>query len=1402
MTPDLDADDWEDLLTGDEPPTPGVVVDRLVGRLGINAAVAEDVIDNATADGPIRLDEDAGMFGELVLDAEETTADLDTDDTDNVAGEDTANQQSEDDASDPLVSDETAAPQDTTDEVNQQRTPDHGDSLVKAADDEDNDVATETDVLDRATPSGRHHYPSEIKAREWWIDWVLAHPYDDGAVDWDATPTKQPVAPFDNGGARPVSWHDDLPDDEHPSTEYETAVRWEGWRIPYEVHAPERVISDEIGLGIILPVGQGPDRPEDNDRTVLLIDWDDCRDPETGEIHPVVGRALAELDGYAEISQSGEGIHQFVFGEIPGGFSKFIRYIDDEPFVGDDRPAIEIYQSGRVCAMTGRHIEGSGEDVVDGQRTVDRLCWEFGTAGNAGPGTPTDPFAAERDDEVEDAGDELGNDEIPDHETVGKALQEAAEYDGDDPDDWEIPDEYNLEYVAVLKARERSANGDDTIPVANWELNGYAATWGYQLGLDKADVIADLRAVAPDDSGIDKEVRQPWRKIANGTATPPSRSTLARRGLLPDRYGETGDNGSAQMVVLPDHEDDELGEDTDGVGGDHETAVDALDDAPEYGALSKAYARERTKATIKDAYAGDGDVLVDALMSMGKSYGAVSAAVETNTPITVLTGRGRKEQYAVLRDWADQHGLDVGTKGHPDGDVYVLPSFKEDCPTANGTCGDDWADLVGRWYDAGASPAQIHAFGSVVVEDNDEIDADDLPCQHEGRCPYSEKWDFDPDDFEILIGHYTHAYRPKVVAGGERQRTAVLDEFPEAYETTIRGDSLRAAINSYLDEHGRAPTTEIGDNGRGAPRAIPYQTFGGLLLDRGDENRRETALAYLEHHGVTPDERAAIQYAEDDRPPEHALAPVAIYTILSTAVGGQLGNRYERTELPQAGGIGVFDHGDDDPNGRFGVSLLRPPETFQFADNVVCLDGTPTVDMWELATGRDLDHEVVLGDRRAEYVETALAFRIVPTTEYVKPYNRAQHVNVSEDAALLDGITAHHGRAPDVITTATARSVWDDNGVIDLDDDLNAVSGPVGDIQIYGNILGSNRFAESDLGVVVGSNHYGDGFIKRWGAYANKAIQRQHVDGDDDGDRPKGKTLSYGPFGDKIHRHMREHDTLQSVFRFGRNSEGTTTIYVATDTLPDWLPTHGRAEVSTASEGMRGVLRALDDLDVATVSAINEHDAVEVGYKQVKRHLSTLRDLDVVDWGDDPEDARRTLYSVADDAEISEHGFADLPDHETVGKGSATAYVREPGDGDELGEDNTDAVEADGGSMQKITPPPTGKTVDVWGMPIPVDLPGDLRYEVMGADGPTRCVDEWGRVWYTYESDGELKTKQRAIPAVSNRRRRRPRRRRGTCRVGFKSQRRAGVSRFAVKKTSGIDESITTDCFGDSLADD
>jgi len=206
-----------------------------------------------------------------------------------------------------------------------------------------------------ARPTGRTFYPSTLKQRDWWVNWVLAvrrEEITNGDPKDDAKPTKQPVAPYDRGDAEPCLWNGGLSDDEHPSTSFGEPANWEGHPVGMpDLPAPDRVLSDELGLGIIIPVGGGDHAP------ITLLDWDDVREPETGEIHPVCAESLKEAGGYAEISQSGEGVHQFLFGEIPGGFSKFLRHIDDEPFVGDDLPMVEMYSSGRLVAMTGDHVE-------------------------------------------------------------------------------------------------------------------------------------------------------------------------------------------------------------------------------------------------------------------------------------------------------------------------------------------------------------------------------------------------------------------------------------------------------------------------------------------------------------------------------------------------------------------------------------------------------------------------------------------------------------------------------------------------------------------------------------------------------------------------------------------------------------------------------------------------------------------------------------------------------------------------------------------------------------------------------------------------------------------------------------------------------------------------------------
>jgi len=200
----------------------------------------------------------------------------------------------------------------------------------------------ETETIERDEDD--RYYPPTLRQRDWWVDWVLAYPLDeDGEPETEAVATKQPIAPYRRGDAEPVLWNFGLSDEEHPSTDFATVKRWEGVKTTLEIPAPDRVISDEVGVGVIIPPEQ--------DETITLLDWDDVRDPETGELHPVAAKAIEEIDGYAEISQSGKGVHQFVFGEIPGGLKKFIRYIDDEPFVDGERPQIEMYESGRLCAL-------------------------------------------------------------------------------------------------------------------------------------------------------------------------------------------------------------------------------------------------------------------------------------------------------------------------------------------------------------------------------------------------------------------------------------------------------------------------------------------------------------------------------------------------------------------------------------------------------------------------------------------------------------------------------------------------------------------------------------------------------------------------------------------------------------------------------------------------------------------------------------------------------------------------------------------------------------------------------------------------------------------------------------------------------------------------------------------
>jgi putative DNA primase/helicase len=75
------------------------------------------------------------------------------------------------------------------------------------------------------------------------------------------------------------------------------------------------------------------------------IDLDKCRDPETGEIAPWALEIVEKMDSFTELSPSGEGLHIFVRGELPGD--------------GMNTKEIEMYDCKRYFTVTGQAYDAA-----------------------------------------------------------------------------------------------------------------------------------------------------------------------------------------------------------------------------------------------------------------------------------------------------------------------------------------------------------------------------------------------------------------------------------------------------------------------------------------------------------------------------------------------------------------------------------------------------------------------------------------------------------------------------------------------------------------------------------------------------------------------------------------------------------------------------------------------------------------------------------------------------------------------------------------------------------------------------------------------------------------------------------------------------------------------------------
>lgn len=649
---------------------------------------------------------------------------------------------------------------------------------------------------------------------------------------------------------------------------------------------------------------------------------------------------------------------------------------------------------------------------------------------------------------------------------------------------------------------------------------------------------------AQDDSGVDaslvrrlrfhhfepRDIAAIWRQYR-------SRPKLERddyvQGTL--QFAGTHDNrcrydGTEQSIALPEIPSPSDWEWQDTTAED-ETAL-TLDEA-----------RTRCQRHIDTALRKGAHTLIDALPAMGKSSGVIRGAAKTDTPISVFTAR--HDLYGQYSEWCEEHGLSY----------HRLPSFHEDCPTARGEHGDDWRENVLELYDDGVMASEIHQYA-------EQYFGDPLPCDDGQECPYKQGWDFESDEYDVLIGHYQHAYNPDLTAA----RVAVFDEFPaDSFLLEFDGDTVTSAVSAYVSEQD----------------GLPFEDFTELVEGRNSEEGKE-AREWFEADDLERDGEPVLKDASGSA---NAYAPLLTYAVL---IGENLKNGWEHTDFDPETGVG--NHRKAARNRDSGrVFLLLPPKLDE-ARGVIALDGTPTPDLWQLVVDTRLSHEQVLSDEeRADYLTHALGCSIVQTTDATKTYSSGTYVKPEEDSLLFEAVTEREGTEPALISTAKAISQYEQEGALT----------PIGKREHYGNLKGSNQFEEERVGIVTGSQHYGDNYVEMWGALTGEDIERV-------GDG-KGMDLDYGEFGNKVLRQMREHEVLQAVLRFGRDKHPTT-VYVHTAALPEWVPVEAEGHIERWSKGVQEVVEVLENDAPAKWRTSDVAEQVSISTRQVRTNLDKLAD--------------------------------------------------------------------------------------------------------------------------------------------------------------------------------------------------
>jgi len=546
----------------------------------------------------------------------------------------------------------------------------------------------------------------------------------------------------------------------------------------------------------------------------------------------------------------------------------------------------------------------------------------------------------------------------------------------------------------------------------------------------------------------------------------------------------------------------------------------------------------------------DRPTLVHSPPASGKTFSTFQRAAKLGDPITYLTEREDLYEQA--------EGLAYDNDLMP----YVLPSPHSDCPTFKGENGEEIAEHVKDLYDRGVAGAIIHH----------ELD---LPCGDE--CEYLNRLDFKPERWDVLVGHYRHGYATKytenrVVVVDEFAGSSFVQHFPEP-ERTISAFLSRYPLLFPPDSY-----TDLMD-GYGETRMIQQFTETPALLDNSKQVLNDESGGLNTIAGILTLAPFVMRDLENGW---HTTEPnYQDYRLPNDKIISGPTDRCPARRVWPDGYTAIRNHDPD--NGVNRMWLLRRPD-FSEALSVVGLDGTPIKSMWDTVFGLNWHVDrVVSPEGMGSYLRDTLNTTVYRTTKNAKPYHSGNYLTAPKDEGVLLGIDVRHGEKPGVITTYTAESRYQAKGVLDrADESLN-----------YARVLSNNKFADKQLGAILGSPHPGDDILKQWGALAGESIT-------DNGEH--GVHRSYGRIGNGILRHFRENQVLQAILRFGRNEEESH-VYAHTSALPEWIDAERVNVFHFTNERRRRIADYLREADspVSRKTIIEDLNIPETtGYRAIK----------------------------------------------------------------------------------------------------------------------------------------------------------------------------------------------------------